>query len=454
MNTMKNLKKTMLLLFMSALLLMTAACNDEPKPSSERKPIKIAFNDEEFFYMQYGDYFDAIFPNLDIVIIPTKSVFDQPDSVGMLKEYERIIDQEQPDLLFLDKYFFQKMADRGSLYDITSFVERDLDIEHLYPTSLEWLKSAGQGKLYGLNPHFTTNALYYNKSLFDEYGVDYPTDNMSWQDILGLAQRFSGKQREGKPVYGFHQMHLETPLNLIAQIAATHRLAFTSAGGTHMTMDTKPWRDIIGMVVESLRRGDFALQTIDREKDGNATFIGWEAMAKMDLFPQGNVAMTIDDPSFIDRLNEQNVPFAWDVVTAPVDPANPGYDSDYNALTVMAIPSKAQHIETAWEVIRYFNGPDFAKVMAKLAFAGELSTRLDSRLNVNREHVDVFYKKTSADAQYFIYDSSAPGIPDLIDREIMNVLKNGGSAGDALKRIQAEGQQILNAAKTNKGKAE
>jgi len=447
-------KNGMQLLLAFALLLLTVACKEEPKPNLERKPIKIAFGDEELFYSQYGDYFDAIFPNLDIEIVSTKSMFDQPNLAGFVKEYERIIDQEQPDLLFLDKYLFQKMTDQGDLYDITSFVERDLDTENYYPTALEWLKSAGQGKLYGLNPHFTTNALYYNKNLFNEYGVDYPTDDTSWQEILGLAERFTGKQHDGKPVYGYYQMGLRSPLYLISQIASTHRLSFTNTNGTRLTMDTQPWRDIIGRVMESVRRGDFAFKPIDGKKDGNATVIGPEAMALADLFPQGNVAMTIDDPSFIDRLKERNVPFAWDVVTAPVDPANPGNDSGYNALTVMAIPSKAQHIETAWEVIRYFNSAEFAKVMAKMNYSGELSTRLDSRLNVNREHVDVFYKKTSADAQYFIYDSSAPGLPDLIDREIMNALQGGGSVDEAVKRIQTEGQQLLDAGKTNKGTGE
>jgi len=436
---MKMLRNTIVLLVILMHLLLVVGCK-EPE-STVRKPIKIAYNDEESFYNQYGDYFDAVFPNLDIKIIPTKSVLDQPDSAA-IKEYERIIDQEQPDLVMLWPIWFREMVNHEKLYDITTFVEKDLDVDQLYPIALEWLKSAGQGKLYGLNSHFTTYALYYNKSLFDDYGVDYPTDGMSWQDILRLAGRFSNKHNGNMQVYGYHQMYLNSPKDLITTIAGTQHLSFTNADGTRMTVDTKPWRNIFQMVVESLRRGDFTLQT--------TAVASPDAANKMDLFPKGNVAMTMDDLYYMNRLKQNNVPFDWGVVTTPVDPGNPEFDNNYNPSSIFAIPANASHIETAWEVIRYFNGADYAKLGHAQGYVGELPTRRDGKLNINKEVIDLIQRKSSADAQYSVYESLVSGLPELIDREIGKILQEGDSVDEAVKRIQTEGQQLLDAAKTNK----
>lgn len=439
MTLMKMLRNMIVLLVVLMHLLLVVGCKEQEP--TVKKPIKIAYNDEESFYNQYGDYFDAVFPNLDIKIIPTKSIYDY-SGFGMLKEYERIMDQEQPDLVILWPLWFKEMVNHDKFYDITTFVEKDLDADQLYPIALEWLKSAGQGKLYGLNSHFTTYALYYNKSLFDEYGVDYPTDGMSWQEILRLAERFSNKHNGNKQVYGYHQMYLESPKDLITTIAGTQHLSFTNADGTRMTVDTKPWRDIFQMVVESLSRGNFTLQTVDTASPNAAN--------KMDLFPKGNVAMTIDDLYYMNRLKQNNVPFDWGVVTTPIDPANPEFDNNYNPSSIFAIPANASHIETAWEVIRYFNGPDYAKLGHAQRYVGELPTRRDGKLNINKEVVDLIQRKSSADAQYSVYESLVPGLSELIDREIGKLLHEGGSVDEAVKRIQAEGQQLLDAVKTKK----
>ncbi|MDG0873339.1 extracellular solute-binding protein [Paenibacillus thiaminolyticus] len=44
--------------------------------------------------------------------------------------------------------------------------------------------------MYGLSPTFVSSAVYYNKDLFEQYGVTPPQDKMTWEQLLDLAARF------------------------------------------------------------------------------------------------------------------------------------------------------------------------------------------------------------------------------------------------------------------------
>ena len=57
------------------------------------------------------------------------------------------------------------------------------------------------GKNYAVPKDFDTNALWYNKDLFDQAGVEYPTDDMTYDDLVALATELKDKLPDG--VYPF-----------------------------------------------------------------------------------------------------------------------------------------------------------------------------------------------------------------------------------------------------------
>ena len=50
------------------------------------------------------------------------------------------------------------------------------------------------GKLYGMPYAQQFNALYYNKDIFDTFGVEYPQDGMTWQETIELARKVTGER--------------------------------------------------------------------------------------------------------------------------------------------------------------------------------------------------------------------------------------------------------------------
>lgn len=57
------------------------------------------------------------------------------------------------------------------------------------------------GVNYAVPKDFDTNALWYNKEMFDNAGVAYPTDDMTYEDLVALATELKDKLPEG--VYPF-----------------------------------------------------------------------------------------------------------------------------------------------------------------------------------------------------------------------------------------------------------
>lgn len=78
-------------------------------------------------------------------------------------------------------------------------------MDRFAPVTIDALKNFGDdsGKFYGL-PFVRNNAvLYYNKDLFDKFGVDYPEDGMSWDEVIEISRKMT-RTDEGVDYSGLH----------------------------------------------------------------------------------------------------------------------------------------------------------------------------------------------------------------------------------------------------------
>jgi multiple sugar transport system substrate-binding protein len=92
--------------------------------------------------------------------------------------------------------FFVEQEYFISLEDLDTW--KDFKIEKYYPGLLDPGKV--NGKQYFLPVSYSPLALYYNRRLFDERKVPYPTNNWTWNDLLGAAQKLTiDRDRDGIP---------------------------------------------------------------------------------------------------------------------------------------------------------------------------------------------------------------------------------------------------------------
>lgn len=106
-----------------------------------------------------------------------------------------------PDLVWLAQEYVVPYAARGALVDLTDRLKNDTrptaNLDDYFPLVLE--HAMYNGRVYGLPWIGQPVIVYYNKDLFDQKGIPYPTDDWTWEDFRELAKQLTDKE---KGIYG------------------------------------------------------------------------------------------------------------------------------------------------------------------------------------------------------------------------------------------------------------
>lgn len=93
-----------------------------------------------------------------------------------------------PDVFWMHSNNAQMYMENDMLLDLTDYIAASdkVDLANYYQgiTDLYSLN----GRNYAVAKDHDTIALLYNKALFDQYGVDYPTDDWTWEDYKAAAE--------------------------------------------------------------------------------------------------------------------------------------------------------------------------------------------------------------------------------------------------------------------------
>jgi multiple sugar transport system substrate-binding protein len=93
-----------------------------------------------------------------------------------------------PDAFWMLAQQIRPYAEGGQLLDISDAVEEEnVDLAN-YPKAVLDLYDQGDGKLYGLPKDVDTNAVWFNKAMFDAAGVEYPAADWTWEDFRATAK--------------------------------------------------------------------------------------------------------------------------------------------------------------------------------------------------------------------------------------------------------------------------
>jgi multiple sugar transport system substrate-binding protein len=100
-----------------------------------------------------------------------------------------------PDVFFLSPV--PSYAARDVLQNLDPFIESSgLDLENYWPGAIE--STSFEGSVYGFPRDSGIEVLYYNKDDFDAAGLDYPTDDWTWDDLRSAAEALTVKEASGR----------------------------------------------------------------------------------------------------------------------------------------------------------------------------------------------------------------------------------------------------------------
>jgi len=109
---------------------------------------------------------------------------------------------EMPDVFWMHSNTAQMYMENDVLLDLTDYINNDdAIVEDNYYEGI-WNLYQSSGKQYALPKDHDTIALLYNKAIFDKYGVDYPTDEWSWEDVRDAAAKIT-EAGAADGIYGY-----------------------------------------------------------------------------------------------------------------------------------------------------------------------------------------------------------------------------------------------------------
>ncbi|MFB9753084.1 extracellular solute-binding protein [Paenibacillus hodogayensis] len=149
---------------------------------------------QEGFNDMYGDALRKKFPDVKFTFIPKAKGSEIQDLVTSGTTVDVIFDSigYQATLKNLDLQT-----------DLTPLIKNfNLDLNKFEQTTIDYQRNNGNGSIRGLPVWTATAGLYYNKDIFDKFGVAYPKDGMTWSELLELSKKLT-RQDGGIQYVGF-----------------------------------------------------------------------------------------------------------------------------------------------------------------------------------------------------------------------------------------------------------
>ncbi|MBD2860751.1 extracellular solute-binding protein [Paenibacillus sp. IB182363] len=149
---------------------------------------------EESFEYRFGDILRNKFPDYKVKYIQAKGG-------SMLNDL--LVNGTKFDIFYSTIGNFEHSVLQNELQvDMTEMIKKhNIDLNRIEPTIVQALKQVQGGKIFAL-PVSTTNLVnYYNKDLFDKFGVPYPGDDMTWEQTLEVSKKMT-RNEGGTQYYG------------------------------------------------------------------------------------------------------------------------------------------------------------------------------------------------------------------------------------------------------------
>lgn len=418
---------------------------------------------EGYLRQQYTELYEFTNKHVTVEFVPIVDYssrrygpMEGEEPVNELEEMKKVLNGDNPpDVVIVNYNQMKELINENLLSPLDDRMTKDkFNLDDFVPTVTEALSRAGNGAIYALTPGFSSSALFYNKQMFIDRGVDPPTDMMEWEEIFDLGRRVAVPDGEN-PIYGFsfsYYRHSDLFWDMRA-FTEPLQLRMLDDSGEKLTVDSdaweQVWKTLLDLHTQKVTPDPY---NYDMPMPRDGEYNPWS----YDNFISGNVAMVIAPFYYTNELsragreapNYKNFTMVdWDVVTVPVHPEYPNIGGSVDMQMLMGMNTKAQNPEGAWDFIKFINGEDWARLKSK-SFDSLMARK---EFNKPREgmdfNIDAFTKLVPADAEdqstlwnRYPYFGMVQGIGSQKFRE---VLMGEKGVREALQEWQNEGDQMI-----------
>ncbi|WNS43859.1 extracellular solute-binding protein [Paenibacillus sp. MMS20-IR301] len=378
------------------------ASSADSLPSGGKRVLRIGSlwsnGDDTYLRQSFTDLYELTHPDVKLEFVPAvdveKSRFtgsympDGPDAQKLMRN--AMLGSDPVDIIIGDSSLIQNLADQNLLAPLQPLIDRDAyDLSNMAPTMLNGVRALGRGHLFALAPTFSASVLYYNKGIFDKAGAAYPVDGMTWDELFALAGKVTktSKQGEGR-IYGFSMSrYVGDPFWDLQSYLSPLQAAVYDNQGRAMTVNNAVWSEGWTTFSTLMQK-----QIIPDPADIEAAAAAGSAAQgegefnplQGDLFLTGGAAMVIGDYGYLNDLaavdrNAYRIknysPVDWGIAEVPSFAGKPGVAVGASLDNMLAINSTAQNAEDAWELIKYVNSNEAARIKSNNRY--QLTSRMD-----------------------------------------------------------------------------
>lgn len=292
------------------------------------------------------------------------------------------------------------------------------------------------GSLYELPFRNDFWVLFYNKDLFDQKGIAYPTNDMTWDEYDALARQMTDTTF-GSQIYGGHYHTWRSTVGLMGVLDGKH----TILDGEYDFM--KPYYEMV----------------LSEEADGvvrKYTDLKTEGLHYSAAFSGGDVAMMNMGSWFIATLisnlksgeYDSSLCGNWGIVKYPhADGVEAG--STLGTITGLAVTTATDTPDAAWDFVKWVSGEEGAAVMASSGnFPAIMTDEVKNMIaGLDGFPTDAESKEALSVSNLYLEVPYAPNVSEInsvLDSYHGSIMTGEMSVDDGIAAMNTEVQKILN----------
>lgn len=261
-----------------------------------------------------------------------------------------------PDLIYTPQNYLSELLDLAIAQDLRDWMRaQNVDIARFETVTINSIQSYGaSGELIALPFSYNNSALFYNRDIFDKFGVEHPRDYMLWDEVIELGEKVA--RAEGD-----------------VQYKALYPSALWQFGQQLLVPYTDPSTHEPMLEHDAWKKAASYFKRI-YEIPGN------EGTTLADFFTAKDTAMYAGVTNYMfgqaTQMLQQGVVFNWDLVSYPNFPETKG-QSMALASQVLVMATTSKHQDHVFQVIDLVTG---AENQLQLSRNGRLSSLRDPKL--------------------------------------------------------------------------
>ncbi|MBR4291243.1 MAG: sugar ABC transporter substrate-binding protein [Oscillospiraceae bacterium] len=352
------MKKLLAIMMVMALIVgIFAGCGAQEKPADEKiiidfSMLNLSGDIDGWTAMVEAANKQLAAENIEIVI-------SKVNGTGWPEYYQKVVSQmaagNSPDIGRIAESYMPTLISKGQVVDLTEYIKNDFDMSQYYEKTFE-NSAYVDGHYYGVPSGLNNYLMYYNKDLFDEAGIPYPSadwDNpSSFEEIAEMARKLTKETENGKQ-FGFYTGPYMAEIGMFSTSLGGNNV-FDANGNPSINDETSKqvYRWFDGMLRED--------QSMPRPTD---TAI----MSAFDMFTNGRLAMIVDGTWWLGSIGAIE---GFNVGIAAVPGAEDGSAYTSQFVDSFVIYEGCENKDAGWKAIKAIVSQEGFEALAATGVGG------------------------------------------------------------------------------------